>query len=830
MAAPDTADSDDALDDYASVDVLASDFIERFRCGDQPTVEEYAQRHPQLSDSIRRVFPLALSVERVKIDQQTDGHGQATLAGKVIERLGDFQLVREIGRGGMGIVFEARQESLARTVAIKVLPRQSLLDAAALERFQREARTAAAMHHSHIVPIFGTGSADGAHYLVMQLVDGESLDRLIARHGAMDAHTTAVIGRQVADALAYSHASGVLHRDIKPANILIDDDGSAQVTDFGLARNTGDDPTMTQALCGSPRYMAPERFRGVSDARSDVYGLGVTLYELLAGTPAFDQSDPHQLMDAVRTAKTGPLSQQQAQVPGDLATIVEKAMSADPADRYPTADALRDDLDRFLADEAILARPATAWQKLVRWCRRNPRIATAVSVAAGSLVLATVASTLGWLATASANRRAQAALQQSEQTMDLALSSLDSVVDLVSIPATAGDTGIQSADDPGWNVKPSPSSVKVLQQLQPLYERLAHQSPTRADIVGQMIQGTIQLARIERQLGQTDAAIASLQHGAQVLRERSHRAGVSSDDQQLWLARLRNELADACEMQLQFSEADAARAQAIELTQDREDAAARFQLARAHLALGDPPPPRRRGATHQMSESKRLQHLQIASDLLEGLHESTPGVSETAVLRAQVSLAESRLQTDAAARQQRWERAIRILHEQRDRTPGDLSVQFALVQSLAALNVRRDVNTDAERSQAAARLEEALTELRRIRSEYPDAPVFTAFEVHVRHKLSVLARGREDLASAVQQLQQAIGLQGRLIETSPDNFVHRCWRALLFRSLSEVYRTLGEEDARQAAITAARADLADIAEVSRRHPFVLETGRLLDAL
>lgn len=829
MAVQDTADFDDGLEDYASVDMLASDFIERFRGGDQPTVEEYAARHPQLSDSIRRVFPLALSVERVKIDQQTDGSGRATLAGKQLERLGDFQLVREIGRGGMGIVFEARQESLARTVAIKVLPRQSLLDAAALEGFQREARTAAAMHHSHIVPIFGTGSADGAHYLVMHLVDGESLDRLIARHGAMDANTTAVIGRQVADALAYSHASGVLHRDIKPANILIDDDGSAQVTDFGLARNTGDDPTMTQALCGSPRYMAPERFRGVSDASSDVYGLGVTLYELLTGTPAFEPSDPHELMDAVRAAKQRPL-QQSAQVPADLATIVEKAMAADPADRYPNADALRDDLDRFLADESILARPASVGQKLVRWCRRNPRIATAVSVAAGSLLLATVASTLGWLATSSANRRAQAALQHSEQTMDLALSSLDSVVDLVSIPAAAGDSGVEGADSLSWNLKPSPSSVKVLQQLQPLYERLAHQSPTRADIVGQMIQGTIQLARIERQLGQTEAAIASLQHGARVLRERSQRAGVAQSDQQLWLAQIRNELGDAYLMQLQFPEADRARAEVLELTQNREDAPARFQLARAHLALGDPPPQRRRGATLQLSEPQRLQHLQSADELLESLHRSAPGQSDIEVLRAQVRLAKSRLQTDARAKQTLYTEAIDLLQRQRNRVPGDLSVQYALVQSLAGLNVRRDVNTETERSQAAARLEEALTELRQIRSEYPDAPVFTASEVHVRHKLSVLARGQNDQMRAVQQLQQAITLQGRLIESSPDNFAHRCWRALLYRSLSEVYRELGDEAARQTAIQAARADLADVADVSRSHPFVQETRRLLDAL
>ena len=215
-----------AMDDetYSTVDILASDFLARYRDGNRPTVEEYARRHPELSEPIRKMFPLVLSVEKVKVDQQVASDGSATLAGKLVEQLGDFRLIREIGRGGMGIVYEAEQQSLGRTVAIKLLPKQSLLDNDSLARFHREAKTAAAMHHSNIVPIFGTGETDGMHYLVMQLVRGESLDRRVAnsetRFSTSDA---AHIAMQVADALAYAHASGVLHRDIKPANILIDE-------------------------------------------------------------------------------------------------------------------------------------------------------------------------------------------------------------------------------------------------------------------------------------------------------------------------------------------------------------------------------------------------------------------------------------------------------------------------------------------------------------------------------------------------------------------------------------------------------------------------------
>ena len=273
------------------------------------------------------------------------------------------------------------------------------------------------MHHTNIVPIFGTGEFEGTHYLVMQLVRGSALDQRIesrggARFGFREAAT---VGRQVADALDYSHANHVLHRDIKPSNILIDDEGMAQVTDFGLARNTCDDPTMTQALSGSPRYMAPERFQGESDPRCDVYSLGLTLYEMLAGSPAFDKPDPHQLIDAMRLHQVQPLRFFRSDIPIDLETIVAKAMSREPTHRYQSAADLRDDLDRFLADEPIHARRTSIPQRLIRWCRRNPRLAASSAIAASSLLVATIASTAGWAFTSAANKRTTEALIQSEQ-------------------------------------------------------------------------------------------------------------------------------------------------------------------------------------------------------------------------------------------------------------------------------------------------------------------------------------------------------------------------------------------------------------------------------
>ena len=260
-----TTDDSDFADNLEAIDVLASDFLARYRNGERPTVEEYASRHPEYSDAIQSMFPLVASIERVKINEQVSLDGRATLAGRVFSQLGDFRIVREVGRGAMGIVFEAHQESLDRRVAIKVLPRQCLLDDDALKRFRHEATTAAAMHHTNIVPVYGTGEADGSHYLVMQLINGESLDSILTEETDLPDDEAARISLQIADAIAYAHSCGIMHRDIKPANIMIEDDGTALITDFGLAKYLDSDHSQTRTVSGSLRYMAPERFSGVSN-------------------------------------------------------------------------------------------------------------------------------------------------------------------------------------------------------------------------------------------------------------------------------------------------------------------------------------------------------------------------------------------------------------------------------------------------------------------------------------------------------------------------------------------------------------------------------------
>ncbi len=320
--------------------------------------------------------------------------GSGTDAGR---EWGDFRIIREIGRGGMGVVYEAYQGSLHRHVALKLLPEHG--DVA---RFRREARAAGRLHHTNIVPVLGVGQFEGRHFYIMQFIDGRGLDVVVKEHSAaaqpgggppghLDPMEVARIGVQVAGALAFAHAQGVVHRDIKPSNVVLDSAGTVWITDFGVAHDAAATETLTHTgdVLGTLRYVAPERFSGQGDERADVYGLGVTLYELICGHPAFADVDRAAVLSRILRDDPPRPRHFDRTIPRDLETIVLKAMARDPAHRYATAAALAEDLRRFLEDRPILARRIGVHERLMRWCRRNPAVAGLL--AAVFLLLATVA-------------------------------------------------------------------------------------------------------------------------------------------------------------------------------------------------------------------------------------------------------------------------------------------------------------------------------------------------------------------------------------------------------------------------------------------------------
>jgi WD40 repeat protein/serine/threonine protein kinase len=498
---------------------VADSFLARFRRGERPSLDEYAARHPDLADQIRELIPLIIEME----GHRPGAHAAAAAAGDhkpapIPQQLDDYVILREIGRGGMGVVYEAEQLSLGRRVALKLLPEQRSDSAKNRQRFEREARAAAKLHHTNIVPVFAIGEYDGRPYYVMQFIQGHGLDEVIAEllklqsgQGAreqrrphppsapsaadmarslltgdlpltrvadpsdrpvqaiggvapaaappatpeLDASTTGLedltptsrgpgrtdhpseppaadppavtpsqtrlsdifnrpaadgsgtdqsapttgsrpstywhcvarIGLQVAEALDYAHKHGILHRDIKPSNLLLDTQETVWVTDFGLAK-LEDQRNLTETgdVIGTLRYMPPEALDGQSDKRSDVYGLGLTLYEMLAMRPAFAERERHRLIRQITSAEPARLERINRAIPRDLATIVHKAAEREASHRYATAGELAADLRRFLAGRPILARPVSAWERAVKWARRRPAIAALVLVGAVAVV------------------------------------------------------------------------------------------------------------------------------------------------------------------------------------------------------------------------------------------------------------------------------------------------------------------------------------------------------------------------------------------------------------------------------------------------------------
>jgi eukaryotic-like serine/threonine-protein kinase len=494
----------------AVLEALVEEYVGRLRRGEQPAIGEYCQRHPELAPRIEELFPGLGLVEAFKpvAESVTDSfHGterpldpnvRARSQAGTTDRLGDYRIIREVGRGGMGIVYEAEQESLGRRVALKVLAGHRLTDSKLVLRFHREARAAARLHHTNIVPVFGVGHENSVFYYVMQFIQGMGLDQVLeevrrlqglpsqapihpgsdpwqprsasaelgaaavarsllsgqfafagtdceetglqnasllsyeasitapdlpissteatrdpgSHAGPIDpstlssasdsssryARAVAEAGVQVAKAIQHAHDQGILHRDIKPSNLLMDLHGTVWVADFGLAKATEDDDlTHTGDIVGTIRYMAPERFQGRCDSRSDIYSLGITLYEILARRPAFTEVDRSKLLLQVTTTNPPSLRSLDASIPCDLETVVLKSMARDPADRYQTAGALAEDLRRFLSDRPILARRSTTIEQAWRWCRRNTAVASLLALLALLLVSLAAGSTLAAL-------------------------------------------------------------------------------------------------------------------------------------------------------------------------------------------------------------------------------------------------------------------------------------------------------------------------------------------------------------------------------------------------------------------------------------------------
>lgn len=594
-------DAEESLSVESLVSQVTDEYMLRLDRGERPDSEDFARRYPQIAGVLRQVLP-ALGALRSPIPvlvPPPEVVCSPALPGG--GPLGDYRILREIGRGGMGVVYEAEQISLGRQVALKILPLAAALDARALQRFKNEARAAAQLHHPNIVPVIGIGCERGVHYYAMQYIEGQNLATLIetlqqsANHKDPEAATSinalrsnarqrpaslrsgevpptiegpvqcsdriallpprlavgkpAVLGAattelstsspaylrtivrlalQAAQALDYAHSVGVLHRDIKPGNLMIDGRSNLWITDFGLAQIRSD-PRLTASgdLMGTLRYMSPEQALGkpgAVDHRSDIYSLGATLYELLTLKPLCTGEQKEELLWQIGSEEPVSPRRLNPAIPNELATIVLNAIAKNPAERYASAQELATDLDRFLKDKPIRARPPTLEQRLARWCRRHRPIVWSVGISSVVVLLLTV----GVLAVSYHKIQGALARVQSEQEKTAAAHRLEAEqrqraeANLELVIRALDETGLRTAE---LLLPQDPLAVQqqvdrgLFRRVLPLYEQLAQVNGAEPGVRLTRGRAYRRLGMIQQELGQPADADRAYGEAITILRQ-----------------------------------------------------------------------------------------------------------------------------------------------------------------------------------------------------------------------------------------------------------------------------------------------------------------------
>jgi eukaryotic-like serine/threonine-protein kinase len=784
---------------------IVDEFLQRLRGGEQPSIAEYMEKFPALAGELEELLASAAMIERLKRPDAA-GSGSGSLAAQLprIERLGDYRIIEEIGRGGMGHVMLGVHESLGRRVAIKILPPQFAGNEKHCERFRREAQAAATLHHPNIVSVFGAGRSEGYHYYVMEFIDGTGLNNVIrglredlsrgdtidnaptraevtrvseqrdqqepqgptvggdgqtrismsepgleaprerpalvspgcvvaVPRGAARFRWAAEIMARIADALQYAHSEGKLHRDIKPSNLLLDREGRVWLTDFGLVKAFTDE-TMTGLgeIIGTPQYMAPESVTsGRYDERSEVYCLGLTLFELLTLKPAFADSNPATLLRKVASDPVPAPRRLETSIPRDLATIVEKATMSEPGRRYASAAALRDDLNAWLGGHPVSARRARMHQRLWLWSRRNPWAA----LSAGMTALVAIVATSGYFLVNSAYRKLaeqHGELQQQQQLTRSAQIEAEKNAERYRDQFMRAEANV----------------ALTLEMFDEMFRKIALRGGTREQS-GFSFDGFEELAGVETAVTAQDAAFLEemlefLQRFADANRQNHELAGES--------ARAYRRIANIYHLKGRWKEAEAAYLQAVDLYQslaENDNDASQWRMLRAQTA-------------NELSlvlsrDGRHRDAVELLQKTREQLRSSPEADSEAVKfeIARTLNLAGSLLpmtdidSTGSAILDTMPEELRRLRNRRR------------LIDRLQASGTMLDRNV--------AMIEEAIGILDQLAEKQPDNPQYLLESAKSRARLAELCQFREQPEERDRYRGQAIELLERMREFDPEN-------------------------------------------------------------
>jgi serine/threonine protein kinase/tetratricopeptide (TPR) repeat protein len=767
---------------------ILDDYLAAIEQGEPVELDELLARRPELADELTAYFDSINFLHLAAPDLTSLADSASLLEDWTGRTLGEYEIVRELGRGGMGVVYEAIQNKLGRRVALKVLPFAAVLDKQQTARFMLEAQAAAQLNHPHIVPVYGVGCERGVHYYSMQFIEGQSLDAALqelrqfreasrcgaepqpsaerdknardtrtgfstscSTHDRRYATVVAQLGIQAAEALQHAHDFGVVHRDIKPSNLMIDREGNLWVTDFGLARCQADSTiTLTGAVLGTVRYMSPEQAAGrraLVDHRTDIYSLGSTLYEMLALRTPYDADNSHELLQQIECREPASLRRLNPAVPFDLETIVLKAISKRRSQRYATAQELADDLRSFVAGKTIAARRPSLVDRVAKWSARHKNlVASAVVVALLALIGTTAAAVLiarEQAATADALLESESNFARSQSNFRQSREVLDHFGPLVA-DRLAGLPGAERLRN------------EVLQDTLRYYDRFVAQATNDPTLQSELAITCFRSGEILDRLGASDKALAAYERARDLFRT------LKTDNAQVQLAACHNNLALLYASQGNIDAAQTAYDDAIRLYEQRlvtdaSNADCQLQLASAigNLAL-------------------LLSHADQHSEALELHHRA---------LELQQQLVED--------------------HPEQAEFRHELAMTF---NNLSYFHRDTDSNRSIKLNQRAIDL------LRQVASAEPDNVDFHSdLALSYTNQGSLLA-SCEDYENAEAAYREAIGLYQSLLRQAPSVVAYRRDLAVAHNNLGRTLTKLQRHEAAQAALEDARDALYSLSQ------------------